>query len=110
MRHTTLGSNNTAIAEGLIEELKVGLLEQRLGGTLGVGRVGDNHVECVLILGQELKAIANVDLDLGVVEANSHIGKILLGEANDSLYQGSASRASLVRSCGSHVPHQCRRG
>jgi len=86
MRHTTLGSNNTAIAEGLVEELEVGLLEEGLGGTLGVGRVGDNHVESVLVLGQELEAITNVDLDLGVVEANSHVGKILLGEANDSLY------------------------
>ena len=35
-RRTTLCGNNTTLAEGVVEKLKVGLLEEGLGGTLGV--------------------------------------------------------------------------
>ncbi len=61
------------------------LLEEGLGGALRVGRVGDDDVEVVLEVVQELEAIANVHLDLGMVEASSHSGEVLLREADDSL-------------------------
>lgn len=68
-----------------MEKLEVGLLEERLGGTLGVGGVGDDDVEGVLVVIKELEAVADVDLDLGVVEASGHVGEVLLGEADDGL-------------------------
>jgi hypothetical protein len=68
MRHTTLGGDNAALAEGIVEQLEVGLLEERLGRALGVGRVGDDDIESVLVVIEELETVANVDLHLGVVE------------------------------------------
>jgi hypothetical protein len=80
-----LGSDNTSLAEGGLEKLEVGLLEEALGGTLGVGAVGDNNVELVLAVLQELKAITNVGVGVGVLEANGHAGEVLLGDTDDSL-------------------------
>ena len=85
MRHTTLGGNNAALAESIVKELEVGLLEKRLGRALGVRRVRDDDVEGVLVVVEELEAVADVDLDLGVVEASRHVGEVLLGEADDGL-------------------------
>lgn len=80
-----MGSDDTAGAQGVVQELEVGLLEQGLGGAVGVRRVGDDHVEGVLVLVEELEAVADVHLDLGVVEALGHAGEVLLGEADDGL-------------------------
>ena len=85
MRHTTLGGNNAALAEGIVEKLEVGLLEERLGRALWVRRVGDDDVECVLVLVEEGEAVADVDRHLGVFEAGRHVGEVLLGEADDGL-------------------------
>jgi hypothetical protein len=85
MRHTTLGGDDAALAEGIVQELEVGLLEERLGGALGVGRVRDDDVKRVLVVVEELEAVADVHLDLGVVEARGHVGEVLLGEADDGL-------------------------
>jgi len=68
-----------------VKELEVGLLEQGLGGALGVGGVGDDDVKGVLVLLEELEAVADVGLGLGVVEADGHVGEVLLGEADDGL-------------------------
>lgn len=68
-----------------MKQLEVGLLEERLGRTLGVGRIRDDDVEGVLVVVEELEAVADVDLDLGVVEASRHVRKVLLGEADDGL-------------------------
>lgn len=83
--HTTLSSDDTALTESVVEELEVALLEESLGGTIGVGGVGDDDVELVLVVVEELEAIANVGLGLGVVEATGHGGEVLLGETDDSL-------------------------
>jgi len=80
-----LGRNDTALLQGIVEELEVVLLEQGLGGAVGVGRVGDDDVELVLVVVEELEAVADVDLDLGVVEADGHVGEVLLGETDDGL-------------------------
>lgn len=68
-----------------MQKLEVGLLEQALGRTLGVGGVSDDDVEAVLVVIQELEAVANVDLDLGVLVALSHAGEVSLGQTDDSL-------------------------
>lgn len=84
-QRTTLGGDDTAIAEGLAEKHKVRLLEQALSRTLGIGAISDNDVELVLVVLQELEAVADVGCSVGVLEANAHAGKVLLGDADDSL-------------------------
>lgn len=65
--------------KGVMEELEVGFLEEALGGAIRVGRVGDDDVEGVLVLVEELEAVTDVDFDLGVVESGRHAGQELLG-------------------------------
>jgi hypothetical protein len=86
-----LGSNDTALLQGIVEELEVRLLEQALGRALGVRGISDNDIERVLVLGKELEAVTNMDLDLGVVEASGHVGEVLLGQTNDSLEEKVSS-------------------
>lgn len=80
-----MSRDDTALAEGIVEELEVGLLEEALGRAIGVRGVGDDDVEGVLVVLEELEAITNDSLGLGVVEALGHSGEILLGEADDGL-------------------------
>jgi hypothetical protein len=84
---TTLGSDHSSFAQSSVQQLKVGLLEQRLGGAFRVGTVGDDHIELVLVVSQKLEAVANVDLDVGVLETNAHAGEVFLGDTDDSLSQ-----------------------
>ena len=80
-----MGGDNTAIAQSIAQELAVGLLEEALGGALGIGAVGDDDVELVLAVLEELEAITNVGVGVGVLEANGHAGQVLLGNTDDSL-------------------------
>jgi hypothetical protein len=80
-----LCGDDASVTESIAQELEVGLLEEALGGTLGVRAVSDDDVELVLALLEELEAVANVDLDVGVLEADAHAGEVLLGDTDDSL-------------------------
>jgi hypothetical protein len=80
-----LSSNDTALTKSVVEELEVALLEESLSGTIRVRGVGDDDVELVLVVVEELEAITNVGLGLGVVEATGHGREVLLGETDDSL-------------------------
>jgi hypothetical protein len=80
-----LGRNDTTLAESAVQQLEVWLLEESLGRALWVGGVGDDDIELVLLVLEELEAVANNGLGLGVVEANGHAGKVLLGETDDGL-------------------------
>ena len=80
-----MSSNNTALAQGIVQKLEVGLLEKSLGGTLGVGGVSDDNIELVLVVLEELETITNVGGGVGVLEANGHARQVLLGETDDSL-------------------------
>lgn len=94
-----MGSDNTALTESGVQELEVGLLEEALGGTLGVRAVGDDNVELVLAVLEELEAVTNVGVGVGVLEANSHAGEVLLGDTDDSLVdvaQGSLLDGSVL--------------
>lgn len=71
--------------ESAKKKLKVGFLEERLGRTLGVGRVGNDDVKGVFVAFQELEPVANMDGSLGVLEPDGHGGQVLLGNPNDSL-------------------------
>lgn len=80
-----MSGDDTTFTEGAAEELKVGLLEEGLSGALRITGVGDDDIELVLLVLKVLEAIANKDLDLGVVKANRHSGEELLREADDGL-------------------------
>ena len=82
---TTLGGNDTSLTESVVEEPEVGLLEEALGGSIWVGRVGDDDVELALLLLEELEAVANVRRDGGVLVADGHAGQVLLAETDDGL-------------------------
>lgn len=82
---TTLCGNDTALSESIMKKLEIRLLEQALCWALWVGAVGDDDIELALLLCKEFEAIANVGLDLGVLITDSHAGKVLLTETNDSL-------------------------
>ena len=81
-----MGGDDAALAKSALEQLEVGLLEKSLGGTVRVGGVGDDDVEFVLVVGQELEAVADVDFDVGMLEADAHAGKVFLGDADDGLF------------------------
>lgn len=80
-----MGGDDTAFAQRIVEKLKVGLLEESLGGTFGVGGIGDDNIKLVLVILEELEAVANVLLGLGVLEADAHTGQVLLGDTDDGL-------------------------
>lgn len=80
-----MGSDDTSLAKGRIQQLKVRLLEEALGGTLRVGAVSDDNIELVLAVLEELEAVTNVGVGVGVLETNGHTGKVLLGNTDDSL-------------------------
>lgn len=80
-----MGSDDTSLAKGRLQQLEVRLLEQGLGGTLGVGAVSDDNIELVLAVLEELEAVTNVGVGVGVLESNGHAGQVLLGNTDDSL-------------------------
>ena len=80
-----MGGDDAALTKGALEELEVGLLEEGLGGALGVGGVGDDDVELVLVVVEELEAVADVHLDLGVLVSDAHAGQVLLAKTDNSL-------------------------
>jgi hypothetical protein len=54
-----LCGDDAAVAEGVVQELEVGLLEERFGGALGVGGVGYYYVEGVFVV---LEVVVLVDV------------------------------------------------
>jgi hypothetical protein len=70
--------NNPTLLESSKEQLEVWLLEQALSGSLWVRGVGDDNIEGILVIVQELEAISNMNLDLRVLETNRHAWEILL--------------------------------
>lgn len=80
-----MGRDDAALAEGIVEELEVGLLEETLGRAVGIGRVGNDDVEGILVLVEELEAVTDVDGALRVGKTLGHTREVLFGEADDSL-------------------------
>jgi len=80
-----LSGNDTTVAQGGVQQLKVRLLEKRLSRAFGVGAVGDDDVELVDVVLQEFEAVGNVDGDVGVFESDGHAAEVLLGETDDGL-------------------------
>lgn len=81
----SLGGDVSSGLQGLVEQGEVRGLEEGLGGSNGVGRVGDNDIVRVLVLGEELESVTDVDGDSGVLVASRHEGEVLLGDPDDGL-------------------------
>lgn len=77
--------NDTTLAKSAIEKLKVRLLEEGLSGTFWVAGVGDDDVELALLVLEELEAVADDGLCLGMLEADRHARQVLLGETDHGL-------------------------
>lgn len=84
--------DDTSFTESIAQKLKVRFLEERLRRTLWVRAIGDNDIELVHAVSEELKAIANMDLNVGVLEADAHTGEVLLGNTDDGLYKISSKK------------------
>lgn len=82
---TTLGSDDASLSQGVVKKLEVRLLKQALGGALRVRRVGNDDIEGVLVVVEELETVANVHLNFGVLETLGHAGQVLLREADHGL-------------------------
>lgn len=80
-----MSGNDTSFLESTEEQLEVWLLEQALSWSLWVGGVGDDNIELVLVVIQELESISNVNLNLWVLVADGHAWEVLLGQTDDSL-------------------------
>lgn len=84
--HTfTLGREDTLFGKSVLQELEEIRTEERLGGTIGIRGIGDNNIVLVNLILQELETVTDMDLDLGVLETNSHVGEILLGDTRNGL-------------------------
>lgn len=82
--HTfTLSREDTLLGKSVLQKLEEIRTEERLGGTIGIGRISDNNIVLVDLILQELETITNVDLDLGVSKTNGHVGKVLLGNTRN---------------------------
>lgn len=82
----TLGGDDAAFAEGVVQELEVRLLEEGLCGAFWIAGVGDDDVEFVLAFGEELEAVTDVGLHFGVAVADGQAGEVFLREADDGLF------------------------
>lgn len=80
-----MGSNDTSLSQSTIEKLEVWLLEQALCWSLWIGRVGDDNIEFVLVVIEELESVSDVNLDLWVLVAGGHLWQVFLGKTDDSL-------------------------
>ena len=68
-----------------MQKLEVRLLEKALCRSLGITAVGDDDVELVLVVVQELESISDVSLDFWVLVADRHAWEVLFAETNDCL-------------------------
>jgi len=81
----TLSRDDSVVSKSVLHELKETLLEQGLGRSNRVRRVSDDHIKGVDLVLQVRETVTNVDVDVGVLEANSHVGQVLLGNTGNSL-------------------------
>lgn len=81
----SLGTEDTVLSEGLLNEGEVLLVEKGGSGSSGIRRVGDDNVELVLVLLDELKTITDVDGDALILVSDGGVGEELAGGINDDL-------------------------
>jgi hypothetical protein len=80
----TLSGDDTVVGKSVLHELEETLLEQGLSRTNRIGRIGDNNVKGVDLVFQVRETVTNVNVNLGVLESNGHVGQVLLGNTRNS--------------------------
>ena len=68
-----------------MQQLKVRLLEKALGWSLGVAAVGNDNIEFILLVCQELESVSNMYGDIGMLEADAHPGQVFFRQTDDRL-------------------------
>ena len=71
--------------QSVVEKLEVGLLEEALGRSDWILRVGDDNIVGGFVVCEELESVTDVDSDPRVAEDVGHVGKVCLGDTRDSL-------------------------
>jgi hypothetical protein len=92
----SLSRDGSSSTKGFLEELEVGLLEERVGGTDGIGRVGDDNVEFVLLVVQEFESVADEDGDTRIFKSSGHVRK-------ESFRDTGNSFVDVAESCRLHL-------
>ena len=67
-----------------MQQLEIWFLEQRLCRPIGIATICNDDIKLVLLLLQKLETIADVSLDIGVLETNGHAREIFLRQPNHS--------------------------
>lgn len=80
-----LRSEDAVLSERLLDVGEVGLIEELGRWACGVGGIGDDHVELVLVLLDELETVTNVDLNAGVLISDRRVGQVLLSSVDYDL-------------------------
>ena len=93
-----LAAYDAVFPERAVQQFVVGLLEEHARRSLRVGRVCDDHIEIVLVFGEEFKAVADVQRELGAVEALGRAGQKLLAHVDHILLLIRVRRSSVQRS------------
>mmetsp|Transcript_13993 Transcript_13993/g.22749 ORF Transcript_13993/g.22749 Transcript_13993/m.22749 type:complete len:243 (-) Transcript_13993:386-1114(-) len=82
--HTlSLRTNDPPLSQTPMHRIVKRSFEEHTRRPHGIARIGDNHIECRLILLHELCSVHNVDRDARVVEALGHEGEVLFGDGDD---------------------------
>jgi len=76
---TTLRGDHTTFFQRCIQQLKIRFLEQGLCRSFRVGGIGNDDIEFILFVFEEFEAVADVNFDGRVLEANRHARKVFLG-------------------------------
>lgn len=85
----SLSRQVSSLLQSILQQLEIWSLEQSLGGSDGIRRIGDDDIVLVLVLGKELESITNVDSDSRVLVAFGHVGEPLLGYSDNGLLVSS---------------------
>lgn len=72
-------------SECVVQELEVGFLEERFGGSYGVGRVGYDDVVGPFVVGEEFEAVAYEYGDFWGGEEGGHVWEVSFGDADYGL-------------------------
>jgi len=80
-----LSRHVATFTEGFFEEGKVWSLEQGFGRSDRVGRISDDNIVRILVLGEEFEAVADENGNTGVLVAGRHFRKELLGYTDHGL-------------------------
>jgi hypothetical protein len=82
----SLSRQVTSLLQSILQQLEVWSFEQGSSRSNRVGRIGNDDIVLVLVLGEELESITDENSDSGILVALGHFGEELLGDSDDGLH------------------------